>query len=84
MILLRVLINSLIIYNLGSSSSFNVFNNNNVFNFINPGAGSGYGIQFVSTCVENTVVGNSALNNDFSFDDASASTFGDATLNNFS
>ncbi|MFX0031406.1 MAG: right-handed parallel beta-helix repeat-containing protein [Candidatus Hodarchaeota archaeon] len=69
---------------LSSDADYNILDGNRIFGFQNTGSGWGYGIRIqLANCDENTVVGNTALNNEVNFDDNGTNTFGDATLNNF-
>ncbi|MFX1568189.1 MAG: NosD domain-containing protein [Promethearchaeota archaeon] len=70
---------------LWDDSDFNLITGNGIYNCINNGTGFGYGIQILSsTSEENTVIGNTALNNDVNWVDGGTNTFGDGTNNNFS
>jgi len=69
---------------LNNDVDFTVITGNNVFNCINVGPGTGYGIRIIgSGCNENTVIGNTALNNENNWDNSGTDTFGDSTNNNF-
>jgi len=83
------------IFNLSSTSSFagieifinadfNTITANGIFNCTGYGGGNGYGIKiFSADCNDNTVLGNTALNNDYNWDDSGTNTFGNSTNNNF-
>jgi parallel beta-helix repeat protein len=70
---------------LWDDSDFNTITGNGIYNCINYGTGTGYGIRILSSSSEeNTVIGNTALNNDVNWLDGGTDTFGDSTNNNFS
>lgn len=86
------------IFNLSSTNSFagiqleidadfNTISSNGIFNCTGYGGGTGYGIKIWEylgfLCNNNTVLGNTALNNDFNWVDIGTNTFGDSTNNNF-
>jgi len=72
---------------LSIDADFNAISGNGIFNCINYGGGKGYGIriwEFLGFfCNNNTVLGNTALNNEINWDDGGTDTFGDSTNNNF-
>ncbi len=66
-------------------ADFNTISGNGVFNCTAyGGANIGYGIHIISmNCYDNTVMGNTSLNNEDNWKDLGTNTFGNATNNNF-
>lgn len=72
-----------------SGANYNTLTNNAIFDYHSLVGGlDGYGIIIgpiptPGNCVQNTVIGNTALDNDVNFGDYGNITFGNETLNNF-
>ncbi|TFF90532.1 MAG: hypothetical protein EU548_02545 [Promethearchaeota archaeon] len=69
-----------------SDSSHNSICNNAIYDHKFIGPNFGHGILIFETgaiSLENTIIGNTALNNDINFGDYGTNTFGNETLNNF-
>ncbi len=68
-------------------SSYNTICNNAIYDFKFDGMNYGHGIVILEAptivSLENTIIGNTALNNDIAFGDYGTNTFGNETLNNF-
>ena len=72
---------------LSIDADFNTISSNGIFNCVSYGGGTGYGIRIWEylgfLCNNNTVLGNTALNNNINWDDSGTNTFGNSTNNNF-
>lgn len=72
---------------LSLDTDYNIISSNGVFNCVSYGGGIGYGLRILEyfgfLCSNNTVLGNTALNNDINWYDFGTNTFGNSSNNNF-